>query len=177
MNAARRHDILTDLRAVVCAQELGTRPSGSLPSLPFGVAEIDAALPAGGLALGAVHEVLGGGADLGQGGLAALWIGGILARTSGPVIWVYSRRDLDARITPNLAREWSASQPADWANESHRIAQKVGYGMLSTMPSVGTRPEPEEITTAYSKAATEAIELRLEQAGIRLAKVLNDSLR
>ena len=84
---------------------------------------------------------------------------------------------LDARITPNLAREWSASQPADWANESHRIAQKVGYGMLSTTPSLGTRPEPEEITPAYSKAATEAIELRLEQAGIRLAEVLNGSLR
>ena len=96
MNEAGRHDILADLRAVVCAQALGARPSGSLPSLPFGVAEIDAALPTGGLALGAVHEVLGGGADLGQGASAALWIGGILARISGPVIWIYSRRDLFA---------------------------------------------------------------------------------
>ena len=84
---------------------------------------------------------------------------------------------LDARITPNLAREWSASQPDDWANESHRIAQNVGYGMLPTMPSPRTRPEPEEIDAAYSKAATEAIEFRLMQAGIRLAKVLNDTLR
>lgn len=96
MDDARRQDILTDLRALLRAREPSVRPAGSLPSLPFGVPEIDAALPTGGLALGAVHEVIGGGPDLGQGASAALWIGGILARTSGVVIWTFGRRDLFA---------------------------------------------------------------------------------
>lgn len=96
MDEARRQDILIDLRALVRAQELGARPSGSIPTLPFGVREIDAALPSGGLALGAVHEVYGGGADLIHGAAAVAFIGGILARTKGPIIWVLDRKDLFA---------------------------------------------------------------------------------
>jgi hypothetical protein len=83
----------------------------------------------------------------------------------------------EARISPQLVAEWSNGTPADWANESHRIPQKIGYGMLPTMPSPGVRPVPEEIDAAYRKAATDAIELRLEQAGIRLANRLNQALR
>jgi protein ImuA len=96
MGEARRQDILTDLRALVRAQKLGARPSGPIPTLPFGLAEIDAALPSGGLALGAVHEVYGGGADLIHGAAAAGFAAGILARTIGPVIWVVSHKDLFA---------------------------------------------------------------------------------
>ena len=36
--------------------------------------------------LGAVHEVMGGGPDSGHGVAAASFVGGILARTEGPVI-------------------------------------------------------------------------------------------
>src|SRR3954468_1154491 len=52
--------------------------------LPFGVAAIDRALPGGGLALGAVHEILGQGGDEGggageRGAAAAGFVAGILA--------------------------------------------------------------------------------------------------
>jgi len=83
MDEARRQGILSDLRSLVLAQELGARPAGSIPTLPFWVREIDSALPSGGLALGAVHEVYGGGADLVHGAAAVGFIGGILARTTG----------------------------------------------------------------------------------------------
>lgn len=96
MDAVRRQEVLTELKALVRASELGNRPVGTLPSLPFGVAEIDAALPTGGLMLGAVHEVMGGGPDSVHGAAAASFAGGILARTQGPVIWTYVRRDLFA---------------------------------------------------------------------------------
>jgi protein ImuA len=96
MDEARRQEILTDLRVRIRAQELGVRPSGPIPTLPFGVAEIDTALPGGGLALGAVHEIYGGGPDLIHGAAAAGFAAGILARTIGPVIWVVSRKDLFA---------------------------------------------------------------------------------
>jgi len=53
--------------------------------LPFGVAAIDHALPGGGLALGAVHEILGSGGDEEDCAAAAGFAAGILARlSSGP---------------------------------------------------------------------------------------------
>src|SRR6202040_1299651 len=48
--------------------------------LPFGVAAIDRALPGGGLALGAVHEILGAGGDEEDGAAAAGFAAAILAR-------------------------------------------------------------------------------------------------
>jgi hypothetical protein len=48
--------------------------------LPFGVAAIDQALPGGGLALGAVHEILGAGSDEEDGAAACGFIAGLLAR-------------------------------------------------------------------------------------------------
>src|SRR5437868_4697614 len=47
--------------------------------LPFGVAAIDRALPGGGLALGAVHEILGAGGDEEDGAAAAGFAAAILA--------------------------------------------------------------------------------------------------
>src|SRR5205085_5745326 len=48
--------------------------------LPFDVPAIDRALPEGGLALGAVHEILGAGGDEEDGAAAAGFVAGILAR-------------------------------------------------------------------------------------------------
>src|SRR5271157_6351989 len=48
--------------------------------LPFGVAAIDRVLPGGGLALGALHEILGVGGDEEDGALAAAFTAGILGR-------------------------------------------------------------------------------------------------
>src|SRR5439155_24791056 len=54
--------------------------------LSFGVAAIDRALPGGGLALGAVHEILGAGGDEEDGAVAAGFAAGILARLNpGPL--------------------------------------------------------------------------------------------
>src|SRR4051812_23375327 len=50
--------------------------------LPFNVPSIDRALPEGGLALGAVHEILGADGDEEDGAAAAGFVAGILARLS-----------------------------------------------------------------------------------------------
>jgi protein ImuA len=71
------------------------------PVLPFGVEAIDRRLPGGGLAMGALHEVAGGGNGAIDGAAAALFAAGIAARTSGKVLWCVTRPDLFA---PALAQ-------------------------------------------------------------------------
>src|ERR1700739_631581 len=69
--------------------------------LPFGIKAIDRHLPGGGLALGALHEVAGGGNGAIDGAAAALFTAGIAARTRGKVLWCITRPDLFA---PALAQ-------------------------------------------------------------------------
>ncbi len=65
-------------------------------TLPFGFDLIDSRLPGGGLALGALHEVAGGGNGAVDGAAAALFAAGIMARTTGQTLWCVTRRDLFA---------------------------------------------------------------------------------
>ena len=69
--------------------------------LPFGIEAIDGRLPGRGLALGALHEVAGGGNAAIDGAAAALFAAGIAARTKGKVLWCITRKDLFA---PALAQ-------------------------------------------------------------------------
>ena len=74
------------LRARIARIEHGAvRPRGLALSLG---PSIDAALPGGGLTLGALHEAAGAGPDTEHGAAAALFVAGILARQHGPVLWV-----------------------------------------------------------------------------------------
>jgi len=70
-------------------------------ALPFGLAEIDARLPVGGLALGALHEGASGGHGAIDGAAAAFFVAGIAARTRGKVLRCLDRPDLFA---PALAQ-------------------------------------------------------------------------
>lgn len=76
-------------------------PVGARKSLPFGVPGLDSALPNGGLALGAIHEVSETGPRGHYAANAVLFAAGILARIAGPVLWCLHSRDLFA---PALAR-------------------------------------------------------------------------
>jgi protein ImuA len=69
--------------------------------LPFGLKAIDRHLSGGGLALGALHEVAGGGNGAIDGAAAALFAAGVAARTRGKVLWCITRPDLFA---PALAQ-------------------------------------------------------------------------
>ncbi|MBO9171876.1 ImuA family protein [Rhizobium sp. L245/93] len=91
MTAARAH-VIADLRSRIAALARG--PATPLESLPFGVGEIDAVLPGGGLARGALHEFAGGGAGAVDGAAAALFVAGIAARTKGKIVWCLTRPDL-----------------------------------------------------------------------------------
>lgn len=80
-------------------ERVGKLAGGSLGDhgvLPFEVAAIDAALPGGGLARGALHELSGFGGDEEDGAVAAAFLAGILARLAPPqpVLWCFSADDL-----------------------------------------------------------------------------------
>ena len=95
----RPSSALESLRAQVRQIEGRHRRAASV--LPFGLTDMDSRLPAGGLALGALHEVAGGGNGAIDGAAAALFAAGIAARTCGKVLWCITRPDLFA---PALAQ-------------------------------------------------------------------------
>src|ERR671912_1841211 len=84
---------LSELRERIERLEHGRRPRAVLP---FRVRELDQCLPAGGLALGGLHEVMQAGAASEHAASATLFAAGILARNKGPVLWCLRRRDLFA---------------------------------------------------------------------------------
>jgi protein ImuA len=81
------------LRRLVAHAQHGDNPA---KTFPFGVPAIDAALPGGGLALGAVHEFSDDGPRGGYAANALLFVAGILARLDGPILWCLHSRDLFA---------------------------------------------------------------------------------
>ncbi|MFC0192972.1 ImuA family protein [Aureimonas pseudogalii] len=85
---------LADLRERV--RRLEGVASRDRKTLPFGLAPIDERLPGGGLAVGALHEVAGGGNGAVDGAAAALFTAGIAARTKGKILWCVTRQDLFA---------------------------------------------------------------------------------
>ena len=85
---------LETLRAEIAAVERSH--SSFRGSIAFGVKPLDAQLPTGGLRLGALHEVAGGGVGAVHGAAAVLFVGGVLARMEGPVLWCLRQRDLFA---------------------------------------------------------------------------------
>ncbi len=64
---------IDQLRAKIRRLEVGDRRLNGV--LPFGLAAMDARLPGGGLAMGALHEVAGGGNGALDGAAAALFGG------------------------------------------------------------------------------------------------------
>src|ERR1700756_3586063 len=74
--------LLSELRERV--RRIERLPAMAHGMLPFGVAAIDRALPGGGLARGALHEILGVGGDEEDGALAAAFAAHILGHLTRP---------------------------------------------------------------------------------------------
>lgn len=94
---------LDQLRAVISRLERSS-PASHDTAVPFGVAELDDALPQGGLARAALHEVAGAGLDREHGAASTRFAAGILARLAGPVLWVVDHgRAFTRPFAPGLA--------------------------------------------------------------------------
>ena len=74
--------------------------------------------------------------------------------------------NLDRRVSAEDYARWNDSGVIDWANESRSYALDHAYAL----------PERGRLTKAYIQRSRAIMELRLAQAGTRLAHLLNDLL-
>lgn len=118
--------------------------------------------------------------------LHAMWDGGVLRRAldlhPGPnytfdhAIVQADATALDVAITPVQRATWApaggllqiGAAAAGWANESHQLAQTVAYTDLD-------KPSGDAWSQRYQDKAWPVIQTRLQQAGVRLADVLNEA--
>jgi hypothetical protein len=100
--------------------------------------------------------------------LHAVWDTGILAPAVRGDERAYALR-LAHAISPRYISKWRDGSAADWANESHAVAQRTIYGELPH--NAGYLPD------SYERVALPIANEQLEKAGIRLAAVLNTVLR
>ena len=81
-------------------------------------------------------------------------------------------RTLESAITGDNRRVWQRGGPRDWARESFDTARSQAYDAL---------PEPDDrghyrLSDAYAQQAMRLIALQLEEAGVRLAQLLDRDL-
>ena len=160
---------LAALRSRIRLLERGTPRPGRIH--PFGVAVLDAHLPEGGLACGALHEVAGGGPDEIAAAAATLFVAGILARLDRPVLWCTVLRDLyppglacaglaPARVLHGTARdEKTLLLIMEEALRHPGLAAVVGE--LARLPMVASR----RLALAAEKSGVMALALRRRREG------------
>jgi hypothetical protein len=76
------------------------------------------------------------------------------------------------RITSAQAASWRTGTPEDWAWEAFAIAQEDVYG--DPPLSAG---ETQQLDRAYVERAKADVALQLSRAGVRLAHLLNQTLK
>lgn len=77
---------------------------------------------------------------------------------------------LEAGVTPRTRKAWEASTPADWANESHAIARDRIYPSLHGAMMV-------HLPRDYGAQFSPVTRIQLAKAGVRLAYILNTTLK
>jgi len=127
--------------------------------VPFGVPAVDEKLPNGGLALGALHEIAGAGPDTEHGAAAALLTAGILARMTGPVLWVMEHADLFA---PGLAGVGLHPDRVVFAEAGKEVLASMEEGLRHA----GLAAVVGEIGGRFSLVASRRLQLAAEQTGI-----------
>ncbi|HMC57837.1 MAG TPA: S1/P1 nuclease [Candidatus Solibacter sp.] len=102
--------------------------------------------------------------------LHSVWDGGLLARM-GDEDRLFA--DFSRDLTPKRQKKWAKGTVEEWAEEAHTASQRIVYGKL---PKVAAGA-PEPIGEAYERAADPLIRRQIEKAGVRLAAVLNATLK
>jgi hypothetical protein len=121
--------------------------------------------------------------------LHAFWDGQLPADLGGDQASLTLALDAEiAKLSPRQQAHISAGNADDWAWEGHKLAQKVIYARLRIPlepvvfpPNCSEAPESirdfhPAMGSSYVNNMKPIVRLQLERAGLRLAKLLNDSL-
>ena len=85
---------------------------------------------------------------------------------------------LNRQITKAKADEWSKGTPIDWAKESFRQAKKVVYNFADTQQFLDDHGNKGvRLDASYDNRALPVVRDQLSKAGVRLAAVLNNTLK
>jgi hypothetical protein len=80
-------------------------------------------------------------------------------------------RDLGQSVRADDAWDWTRGGPTDWVLESAEEARRTAYGALPVGPS------PQILGRDYVRRAQPVVRRQLQRAAVRLAALLEDSLR
>jgi hypothetical protein len=111
-----------------------------------------------------------------QTNLHALWDGGIIALTlgRGGKTWDTWAVELDRQISPEQHRRWTAVDSVyDWIEESRLFAAAYGYMSADGVHEVA---KGDVLGEDWYERNKPVVEQRLQQAGVRLAVLLEDAL-
>ena len=161
MQPAADSTVLATLRSDVARLERRSEAGRQERVVTFGAPAIDAALPSGGLALGALHEVAGSGPQVEYGAAATLMVAGLLSRVPGQVLWVLEQADIHP---PALAAVGLAPDRVVYVR-----ARKPQTALLIVEEGVrhsGLAGVVGEFSGALGLTASRRLQLAAEQSGV-----------
>jgi hypothetical protein len=86
--------------------------------------------------------------------------------------------NLIKQITKAKADEWSKGTPTDWARESFRRARNVAYNFAGQQEFIDNHgAKGVRLNAAYDNRALPVVGEQLSKAGVRLAAILNSSIK
>jgi hypothetical protein len=87
------------------------------------------------------------------------------------------RAIVSATIADSDRNAWEKGPISGWINESHRIARDTVYPLLPVAASCSNKVvDVVAIGEGYYSKAAPVIEIQIRKAGVRLARVLNETL-
>ncbi len=98
--------------------------------------------------------------------LHALWDSDLVRQLGSDEVALAER--LQQAITSAQKHEWQQGNLRDWTWESHLLAVRYAYGALP-------RGNPKRLDAEYLGPASTLVEQQLSKAGVRLAKVINET--
>jgi len=112
--------------------------------------------------------------------LHAVWDSGIIERAMGPRGWRRYANDLYRAVTPEQAQAWRSGTPVEWAQESYLITTQPDVRYCAWEAGSGGDcagiPGTRRLNADYQTEFQDDVERRLQQAGVRLAALLQQAL-
>jgi hypothetical protein len=112
-----------------------------------------------------------------QRNLHSVWDSGIVSKAIGAHGWrIYARR-LWGEITDEERQAWSRGDALGWAQESFEIATMEEVGYCGSTCEAGQATRTRTLQHSYQSRFQDVVEMRLRQAGVRLANEIRGGAR